>query len=104
MQSIFDHRIDYNGLGVLRGQQDIPSKNYSKYPSFPPPPLPPKTTMLERKAHTATEQRKISHHLKLHFPLFVFAHPSAPLGDSLGPKRAPMLSSHIWWFCTTSTT
>ena len=38
MQSIFDHRIDYNGLGVLRGQQDIPSKNYSKYPSFPPPP------------------------------------------------------------------
>ena len=40
MQSIFDHRIDYNGLGVLRGQQDIPSKNYSKYPSFPPPPPP----------------------------------------------------------------
>ena len=93
MQSIFGHRIDYNGLGVLRGQQDIPSKNYSKYPSFPPP-LPPKTTMLERKAHTGTEQTKISHHLKLHFPLFVFVHPSAPLGDSLGPKRALMLSSY----------
>ena len=36
MRSIFGHRIDYNGLGVLRGQQHIPSKNYSKYPSSPP--------------------------------------------------------------------
>ena len=39
MRSICGHRIDYNGLGVLRGQQHIPSKNlYSKYPSSLPPP------------------------------------------------------------------
>ena len=27
MGSIFGHRIDYNGVGVLRGQRHIPSKN-----------------------------------------------------------------------------
>ena len=27
MGSIFGHRIDYNGVGVLRGQLHIPSKN-----------------------------------------------------------------------------
>ena len=25
--SIIDHRIDYNGVGALRGQRHIPSKN-----------------------------------------------------------------------------
>ena len=100
MQSIFGHRIDYNGLGVLRGQQHITQQKLLHIPLLPPPPR-PKTTMLERKAHTGTEQTKISHHLKLHFPLFVFALPSAPLGNSLGLKRALLLSSYIWWFCTT---
>ena len=27
MGSIIGHRIDYNGVGALGGQQDIPSKN-----------------------------------------------------------------------------
>ena len=27
MGSIFGHRIDYNGVGVLTGQWNIPSKN-----------------------------------------------------------------------------
>ena len=91
----FGHRIDCNGVGVLRGLRHIPSKNYPKYPPWPHILREwYKTTMLERKAHTGTEQTKISHHLKLHFPLFVFVHPSAPLGDSLGPKRALMLSSY----------
>ena len=27
MGSVFGHRIDYNGVGVLRGQQHIPPKN-----------------------------------------------------------------------------
>ena len=30
MGSIIAHRIDYNGLGVLRGQRHIPSKHKSK--------------------------------------------------------------------------
>ena len=81
------------GEGFWEASSTYPAKIT---PSTPPPPR-PKTTMLERKAHTGTEQTKISHHLKLHFPLFVFAHPSAPLGDSLGPKRALMLSSYIWY-------
>ena len=33
MGSIVGHRIDYNGVGVLRGQQHTPSKNWPKYPS-----------------------------------------------------------------------
>ena len=32
MGSILGHRIDYNGVGALRGQRHIPSKNLSKYP------------------------------------------------------------------------
>ena len=36
--SIIGHRIDYNGVGALRGQWHIPSKNWPKYP---PPPHPP---------------------------------------------------------------
>ena len=35
MGSIIGHRIDYNGVGVLRGQRHIPTK-YS--PKLPPPP------------------------------------------------------------------
>ena len=35
MGSIIGHRIDYNGLGALRGQQHIPSKNLPKYPPSP---------------------------------------------------------------------
>ena len=35
MGSISGHRIDYNEVGALRGQQHIPSKNLPKYP--PPP-------------------------------------------------------------------
>ena len=30
MGSIIGHRIDYNGVGVLRGQRHIPSKNWPK--------------------------------------------------------------------------
>ena len=32
MGSIIGHRIDYNGVGALRGQRHIPSKNLPKYP------------------------------------------------------------------------
>ena len=32
MGSIIGHRIDYNGVGALRGQRHIPSKNWPKYP------------------------------------------------------------------------
>ena len=35
MESTIGHRIDYNGVGALRGQWHIPSKNLPKYP--PPP-------------------------------------------------------------------
>ena len=31
MGSIIGHRIDYNGVGALRGQRHIASKNYPKY-------------------------------------------------------------------------
>ena len=40
MGSIIGHKIDYNGVGALRGQGHIPNKNLPKYPP-PPPPLPP---------------------------------------------------------------
>ena len=37
MGSIIGHRIDYNGVGALRGQRHIPSKNSRKYsPGFFP--------------------------------------------------------------------
>ena len=32
MGSINGHRIDYNGIGALRDQRHIPSKNLPKYP------------------------------------------------------------------------
>ena len=32
MGSIIGHKIDYNGVGALRGQGHIPSKNLPKYP------------------------------------------------------------------------
>ena len=32
----FGHRIDCNGVGVLRGLRHIPSKNYPKYPPLAP--------------------------------------------------------------------
>ena len=32
MGSLIGHRIDYKGVGVLRGQRHIPSKNRPKYP------------------------------------------------------------------------
>ena len=35
MGSIVGHRIDYNGVGALRGLRHIPSKTWPKY--FPPP-------------------------------------------------------------------
>ena len=31
MGSLIGHRTDYNGVGVLRGQRHIPSKNQPKY-------------------------------------------------------------------------
>ena len=31
MGSIIGHRIDYNGVGALRGQRHIPSKKEPKY-------------------------------------------------------------------------
>ena len=37
MGSIIGHRIDYNGVGALKGQWHIQSKNEPKYP--PPPSL-----------------------------------------------------------------
>ena len=37
MGSVIGHGIDYNGVGVRRGQWHIPSKNWPKYP--PPPGL-----------------------------------------------------------------
>ena len=99
----FGHRIDCNGVGVLRGLRHIPSNNYPKYPPWPHILREwYKTTMLERKAHTGTEQTKISHHLKLHFP-FVCLLPSAPLGNSLASqgRTQESLCSSAWWFCTT---
>ena len=36
MGSIIGHKIDYGGVGVLRVQWHIPSKNLPKFP--PPPP------------------------------------------------------------------
>ena len=39
MGSLIGQRIDYSGVGVLRGQWDIPSKKWPKQ-TFPPPPLP----------------------------------------------------------------
>ena len=39
MGSIIGHKIDYNGVGALRGQGHIPSKNLPKYPP-PFTPLP----------------------------------------------------------------
>ena len=33
MGSIVGHRIDYNGVGSLRGQRHIPSKTWPKYPT-----------------------------------------------------------------------
>ena len=42
MGSIIGHRIDYTGVGDLRGQQHIPSKNLTHEPPPPPnPALPP---------------------------------------------------------------
>ena len=32
MGSIIGHRIDYNGVGALRGQLHIPTKDQPKYP------------------------------------------------------------------------
>ena len=37
MESIIGHRINYNGVRALRGQQHIPSK---KWPKYPPGPFP----------------------------------------------------------------
>ena len=42
MGSIIGQKIDYNGVGALRGQQHIPSKHLPKYP---PPPTPEGTTL-----------------------------------------------------------
>ena len=39
--SIIGHRIDCNGVGALRGQPQIPSKNKPKYP------LPPRDQTVE---------------------------------------------------------
>ena len=36
MGSIIGQRIDYNGVGALRGQQHIPSKNLPQYHPLPP--------------------------------------------------------------------
>ena len=36
MGSIIGHRIDYNGVGALRGQRHIHNKNL---PEYPPPPV-----------------------------------------------------------------
>ena len=36
MGYIIGQKIDYNGVGALRGQRHIPSKHKPKYPSPPP--------------------------------------------------------------------
>ena len=38
MGSLIGHRTDYNGVGVLRGQRHIPSKNQPRYTHPTPPP------------------------------------------------------------------
>ena len=37
MGSIIGQKIDYNGVGALRGQRRIPSKHKPKNPPTPPP-------------------------------------------------------------------
>ena len=37
MGSIIGHKIDYNGVGALRGQRHIPSKALTQVPPPPPP-------------------------------------------------------------------
>ena len=37
MGYIIGNRIDYNGVGALRGQLHIPTKDQPKYPPPPPP-------------------------------------------------------------------
>ena len=32
--SIIGHRIDYNGIGAMTGQRDIPRKNFLREPSL----------------------------------------------------------------------
>ena len=39
MGSLIGHRIDYNGVAALRGQQHILSKTLTREPHPPPPPL-----------------------------------------------------------------
>ena len=38
MGSIIGHRMDYNGVGAMRDQWHIPSKNFPNYPLPPPAP------------------------------------------------------------------
>ena len=49
MESIIGHRIDYNGVGALRGQQHIP-ENIDPSTSQPPPPTPQTHTHTPVKA------------------------------------------------------
>ena len=39
MESIIGEKIDYNGVGALRGQRHIPNKHKPKYPPTPAAPL-----------------------------------------------------------------
>ena len=45
MGSIIGHRIDYSGVGALRGQRHIPSKNLPKYP-------PPREKQVDSNFHS----------------------------------------------------
>ena len=53
--SIIGRRIDYNGVGALRGQQHIPSKNLRNLPNFPFPPPGGGLHVLQVSAHSTVE-------------------------------------------------
>ena len=60
MGSTIGHRIDYNGVGALRGQWHIPSKNY---PTYPPPPPPGLLYKFEYEGKTKEGDHLIGGHL-----------------------------------------
>ena len=60
MGSIIGQKIDYNGVGALRGQRHIPSKYLPKYP--PPPPPGSCATPLAQFGFISTSTRDFYHY------------------------------------------
>ena len=58
--SIIGRRIDYNGVGALRGQQHIPSKNLPNLPNFPSPPPGGGLHVLQVSAHSTVEYSELA--------------------------------------------